>query len=191
MLDRKCSKMFCENVLPTAARSTCLKTCDSKSELGQKMHAKSVLQLTCLMQIRIKFHPAQFFGRSLGTGYCFFENDASCLHGGHIFAKRIRAFSIKNITFLTPKRLRKEPCLSLLLAIVAPLLVRFAMCSLRAPFKNRLWPDSRAIFASKHHLQKRLYAYHLHFLNFVCDLLFSLCLLCFTHVFLPEFYSSV
>ncbi len=67
-----------------------------------------------------------------------FEKRASRLHGKHNFEKRLRTLSIKNITFLTPKRLQNEQILSLLLALVALLLVRFAMCSLLAPFKNSL-----------------------------------------------------
>ena len=42
--------------------------CGMKSELEQKIHAKSVLQLTFLMQIRIKSWPARLFFSSLGTG---------------------------------------------------------------------------------------------------------------------------
>ena len=57
-----------------------------------------------------------------------------------------------------PKRLKKQTMLSLLLALVALLPVRFAMCSLLAPFRNSLWLDSRAVFASKPRLQERQYA---------------------------------
>ena len=80
-------------------------------------------------------------------------------HGGkHNFEKRLRVLSIKHLTFLTPKRLKKQTILSFLLALVALLLVRFAMCSLLAPFRNSLWLDSRAAFASKPRLQERQYA---------------------------------
>ena len=52
----KCSKSVCKIMLPTAARSTFLKTCDTKSELEHENHERGVLQLAFLMQIRNKFH---------------------------------------------------------------------------------------------------------------------------------------
>ena len=51
----------------------------------------------------------------------------------------------------------------MLLALVALLFVRFAMCSLPVSFKNSLWLDSRAVFASEPRLQKRLSAQQLQF----------------------------
>ena len=62
------------------------------------------------------------------------KKNASCLGAERIFER----LSLKTIAFLTPKRLQNEQILSLLLALVALLLVRFAMCSLLAPFKNSL-----------------------------------------------------
>ena len=56
--DRKCLKLFFENVLPTGARSTFLKKCDAKSELEHKNDQKAILQIAFVMQIRNKFHPA-------------------------------------------------------------------------------------------------------------------------------------
>ena len=74
---------------------------------------------------------------------------ALCHGREHIFATRLPALSIKNIIFLTPKRPQKHYFLLLLLVVVALLLVRFVFCSLHAPFKNSLWLDSRAVFASR------------------------------------------
>ena len=42
-IDRKCLKLFFENVVPTAARSTFLKTHDAKSELEHKNYESGVL----------------------------------------------------------------------------------------------------------------------------------------------------
>ena len=42
--------MFCENVLPTAAGSILLKTCESESELEHQKYETLVQQLGCLMQ---------------------------------------------------------------------------------------------------------------------------------------------
>ena len=39
-VDRKCSKSFFRNVLPTQARNTFLKTCGAKSELEHKNHER-------------------------------------------------------------------------------------------------------------------------------------------------------
>ena len=41
--DRKCLKLFFENVLPTEARSTFLKKHDAKSELEHKIYKSGVL----------------------------------------------------------------------------------------------------------------------------------------------------
>ena len=41
--DRKCLKLFFENVLPTEARSTFLKKGDAKSELEHKNYESGVL----------------------------------------------------------------------------------------------------------------------------------------------------
>ena len=41
--DRKCLKLFFENVLPTEARSTFLKKYDAKSELEHKNYESGVL----------------------------------------------------------------------------------------------------------------------------------------------------
>ena len=51
--------------------------------------------------------------------------------------------------FSTPKWPLQEQLLSLLLALIAPLFVRFALSSFHAPCKKRLWLESRAHFASK------------------------------------------
>ena len=66
-----------------------------------------------------------------------------------------RLFFQTSVTFLTSKRLKKKQILSLLLALVALLFVRFAMCSLHVPFKNSLWLQPRAFFASEPLLQKQ------------------------------------
>ena len=41
----KCSKSVCKIMLPTAARSTCLKTCDSKRALEHTSYEGGILQL--------------------------------------------------------------------------------------------------------------------------------------------------
>ena len=48
-VDRKCSKSFFKNALPTAARSTFLKQCDAKSELEHKNYGRGILKLAVLM----------------------------------------------------------------------------------------------------------------------------------------------
>ena len=65
--DRKCLKLFFENVLPTEARSTFLKTSDAKSELEHKNYEGGGLKLALLMQIRIMIRPKYFFFTSLGN----------------------------------------------------------------------------------------------------------------------------
>jgi len=62
----KCSKPFCKIMLPTAARSMFLKTCDAKSELEHENHERGVLQLAFLMQFRIKVLREYLFCISLG-----------------------------------------------------------------------------------------------------------------------------
>ena len=57
----KCSKSVCKIMLPTAARSILLKTCDAKSELEHENHERGVLQLAFLMQFRTEGRRAQFF----------------------------------------------------------------------------------------------------------------------------------
>ena len=57
-VDRKCSRSFFRNALPTAARSTFLKKSDTKSDLKHESHERGTLKLAFSMQIRNKFHPA-------------------------------------------------------------------------------------------------------------------------------------
>ena len=72
-VNEKCSKSVCKIMLATAARSTFLKKCDTKSELEHENHERGVLQLAFLMQIRNKSWAASFFCLSLGTRYCFLK----------------------------------------------------------------------------------------------------------------------
>ena len=74
--------------------------------------------------------------------------------------------------------LQKHNFLSFLLALVALLLVRFAFCSLHAPFKNSLWPDSRALFASSAPSAKTTAC------NTLTFLWISYASCCFLHLFL-------
>ena len=83
--------------------------------------------------------------------------------GSTILKNDFEYFRSKISPFLTPKRLQNEQILSLLLALLALLLVRFAMCSLHVPFKNSLWLQPRAFFASEPRLQKRPSAKRLQF----------------------------
>ena len=98
---------------------------------------------------------------------------------------RRNARSAWNINLLTPKRLQNELIFSLLLALLALLLVRFAMCSLLPPLKKGLWLQSRAVFASKPRLQKRWYAYPFHFAEFrMQSVVFFLHFMLYTYFFI-------
>ena len=68
------SKSVCKIMLPTAARSTFLKKCDTKSELEHENHERGVLQLAFLMQIRTKVRPASFCWPLARHWLVFFEN---------------------------------------------------------------------------------------------------------------------
>ena len=58
IFDRRCSKSFFRNVLPTLGGEHIFAKNWKNKWCNAKMHAKCVLQLTFLMQSRIKIHPA-------------------------------------------------------------------------------------------------------------------------------------
>ena len=96
----------------------------------------------------------------------FIKNVLPALGGKHDFEKRRRLFSIKKITFLTPKRHLACHFLHLFRTFVALLFVRFALCSFFVPFKKWLWSARRAVFGSGSPLRKRRYKLRLRFLQF-------------------------
>ena len=86
------------------------------------------------------------------------EVKSKCSRSEVVLKNDFGYFRSKTSLFWPPKRLNAQTRLSLLLALVALLPVRFAMCSLLAPFRNSLWLDSRAFLASKPRVQDRRYA---------------------------------
>ena len=116
----------------------------------------------------------------------FFQNCASCLHGGHDFAKRLRALPIEIFTFLTPKRPQKEHFLLfyLLLSLFWPL--RTLIFRFLSPLKFCIWPMTCALLASRAPSAKMNMHHTGNFVNFVYDLLFSLCLPCSERLFLQN-----
>ena len=107
----------------------------------------------------------------------FFQNCCSCSSGGHIFAKRLQMISVKVFIFLIPKR-----------RLFALLAVPIAIFSLHARIKILLLAAVRCIFRPQSPVSENECMHRCNnFVNFVYDLLFSLCLPCFEHPFLQIF----
>ena len=105
--------------------------------------------------------------------------------GKHNSEKRLRILSIKHLTFLTPKRhKRSRLChycsLLLLCCSFGSLCVRFL------PPSETACGSTPVLFSPPSPVCKNDSMHSTcNFVNFVCNLLFSLCFSCFTHPFLP------
>ena len=115
----------------------------------------------------------------------FFQKCCSCLSRGHIFAKRLQATLIKKIDFFYPQKASVKIFLVILFFLLTLLAVPIAICSLHARIKILLLAAVPCIFRPQSHVSKNECMHRCNnFVNFVYDLLFSLCLPCFDHLFL-------
>ena len=118
----------------------------------------------------------------------FFQNCCSCSSGGHIFAKRLQAILIKKRKFFDPQTASRRAFFVIVFALFALLAVPIAIFSLHARIKILLLAAVPCIFRPQSPVSKNECMHRCNnFVNFVYDLLFSLCLPCFEHRFLQMF----
>ena len=115
-----------------------------------------------------------------------FQNSCSCSSGEHIFAKRLQAILIK-IHFFDPQTASIRAFFVIVFALFALLAVPIAIFSLHARIKILLLAAVPCIFRPQSPVSKNECMHRCNnFVNFVYDLLFSLCLPCFEHFFLQS-----
>ena len=140
---------------------------------------------------KCKLQTASFMLFMFQLTFCitFFQNCCSCSSGGHIFAKRLQAMLIKKFTLLSPKRPQEEHLFIIVFALFALLAVPIPILSLHARIKILLLAAVPCIFRPQSPVSKNECMHRCNnFVNFVYDLLFSLCLPCLEHLFFTKYH---
>ena len=140
------------------------------------MHQKWKLQAASFMLFMFQFI------------FCitFFQNCCSCSSAEQVFAKRLQANWI-NFFFGPSNGLDKSILYLLIYSFRFFWPFRSPFCSLRALFKILLLAAVPCIFRPQSPVSKNECMHRCNnFVNFVYDLLFSLCLPCFEHLFLQN-----
>ena len=140
------------------------------------------------MHQKCKLQTASFMLFMFQLTFCitFFQKCCSCSSGGHIFAKRLQAVNYF-FCFFDPQTASISAFFVFVFALFALLAVPIAIFSLHARIKILLLAAVPCIFRPQSPVSKNECMHRCNnFVNFVYDLLFSLCLPCFEHLFLQN-----
>ena len=141
------------------------------------------------MHQKCKLQTASFMLFMFQLTFCitFFQKCCSCSSGGNTFAKRLHVILIKKIHFFDPQTASIRAFFVIVFALFALLAVPIAIFSLHARIKILLLAAVPCIFRPQSPVSKNECMHRCNnFVNFVYDLLFSLCLPCFEHLFLQN-----
>ena len=130
-----------------------------------------------------------FYAFHVSTLICitFFQNCCSCSSGEHICCKTTSSNFNQKIHFFDPQTASIRAFFVIVFALFALLAVPIAIFSLHARIKILLLAAVPCIFRPQSPVSKNECMHRCNnFVNFVYDLLFSLCLPCFEHFFLQN-----